>query len=578
MSLAFPSRERYYFDMLAHLKKYLSQEIAKKVSVSALDIEKALEVPKTYEHGHLAWPIFSLAKEMKKNPMEWAQNLSNELKDISGVLSVQAVGGFVNFKFQISQLVEALNLSAKEKFLSHNPLGQGKTVIIDYASPNVAKKMHIGHLRATNIGQAIRNLAEANGYKVIGVNHLGDWGSQFGKLAWAIEKWGSELGEKLWTIDGLLELYVRFHDETEKNPKLEEEGAATFLKLEKGDPKAQEIWKRIIEASLKDYARMFKILNVRHDHILGESFYNDKLDDVVERLKEKHLLVESEGAQVVMFDEKEKMPPCLIRKSDGASLYATRDLAAAIYRHDVMKGDELIYVVGADQSLHFKQVFKVLELLGYSWSQNCHHVSFGLVRFKEGKMSTRKGRVIHLEDVIDSAIEIVGKMVEEKNPSLPDKEDNVRKIAVGAVIFNDLVNDRVKNIEFDWDRALSTEGDSGPYVQYTAVRCKSILRKTSFQWEGLLSSSEWTEEEQKLIFTLLQFQDRVILSYKNLKPNILAQYLLQICSDFSHFYHHNRVLGEESQVEKKRLHLVELTRRTLEEGLGLLNIPTPEMM
>ncbi len=565
--------------MLAHLKKQLSLEIAKKVSISELDIIQALEVPKTYEHGHLAWPVFIYAKNLKQNPMEVAKSLAATLSGaISGVESVQALGGFLNFKYKTSKLAEVMNLAAKQEFLSHQKWGTGKTVVIDYASPNVAKKMHIGHLRATNIGQAIRNLAQANGYKVIGVNHLGDWGTQFGKLAWAIEKWGPELGEKAWTIDGLLELYVKFHEESEKDPKLVEEGAATFLRLEQGDPKIKEIWLRIIDASLKDYARMFKILNVKHDLVLGESFYNDKLADVITRLEAKKLLVESEGAQVVMFPETEKMPPCLIKKSDGASLYATRDLAAAIYRHDILKGDELIYVVGADQNLHFKQVFRVLEMLGLDWSKNCHHVGFGLVRFKEGKMSTRKGRVIHLEDVLESAIEIVTQTVQEKNPDLENKEENIRKIAIGAVIFNDLINDRMKNIEFDWDRALSTEGDSGPYVQYTTVRCKSILRKVQFKWVTMPSEVEWTKEEEKLIFTLMQFQDVVRNSYTNLKPNILAQYLLQLCADFSHFYHHNRVIGVESQIENRRLHLVDLTRRILEEGLGLLNISAPDMM
>jgi arginyl-tRNA synthetase len=565
--------------MLAQLKKQLSLEIANKVSISDVDIMKSLEVPKIYEHGHLSWPVFNYAKNLKQNPMEVAKKLASDLSgSLPGLQSVQAAGGFVNFKFKSSRLAEVMNKAAQEPLLAQQKGGEGKIVVIDYASPNVAKKMHIGHLRATNIGQSIRNLAQANGYKVIGLNHLGDWGTQFGKLAWALETWGPAMGEKAWTIEGLLELYVKFHEEAEKNPKLEEFGAAAFLKLEQGDLHTQKIWRRIVDVSLQDYGRMFKLLNVKHDIVLGESFYNDKLEDVVNRLKAHHLLTESEGAQVVMFEEKDKLPPCLIKKSDGASLYATRDLASAIYRHDQLKGDELIYVVGVDQNLHFRQVFKILSLLGYSWSENCHHVSFGMVRFKEGKMSTRKGRIVHLEDVLESAIEIVTETVNEKNPDLENKEENIRKIAIGAVIFNDLLNDRVKNVEFDWDRVLSTEGDSGPYVQYTTVRCKSILRKVKFQWKEMPPNIDWTNEEEKLIFTLMQFQDVVKNSYTHLKPNILAQYLLQVCSDFSHFYHLNRVIGEDSQIENRRLHLVELSRRTLEEGLGLLNISSPDMM
>jgi arginyl-tRNA synthetase len=565
--------------MLAHLKKQLSEEIAKKVSLSALDIQKVLEVPKVYEHGHLAWPVFIYAKSLGQNPMQMAAQLEKDFSNtFPGVASVKAVGGFLNFKFHQKTLSDILWASSSNSRLADQKEGAGKTVVIDYASPNVAKKMHIGHLRATNIGQAIRNLAQAMGYKVLGVNHLGDWGTQFGKLAWALRKWGPDLGERAWTIDGLLELYVKFHEEAEKTPQMETEAAETFLQLEKGDPEIQKIWKRIIDVSLQDYERLFRLLNIKHDFVLGESFYNDKLDAVIKKLEEKKLLVESEGAQVVMFEEKEKMPPCLIKKSDGASLYATRDLATAIYRKEQMKGDELIYVVGADQTLHFKQVFRVLEMMGYDWVSSCHHVSFGLVRFKEGKMSTRKGRVVHLEDVLESAIEIVSQTVQEKNPDLPNKEETIRKIALGAVVFNDLINDRNKNIEFDWDRALSTEGDSGPYIQYTVVRCKSILRKAQFVWDSVARFDDWTHEEEKLIYTLLLFQDVVRGSYQSLKPNILAQYLLQVCSEFGQFYHHNRVLGSESQIEKKRLHLVELTRRVLEEGLGLLNIQAPEMM
>ncbi|MFN8789907.1 MAG: arginine--tRNA ligase [Bdellovibrionales bacterium] len=565
--------------MLAHLKNQLAQKISKKTGLPELDILKALEIPKNYEHGHLSWPVFAYAKSTKQNPQQVAQDLQKDLSNSLPILeSIGAIGGFLNFKLKSSALAQTLSDSARAAQLGRNAIGQGKTMVIDYGSPNVAKKMHIGHLRATIIGQAIRNLAEASGFHVIGVNHLGDWGTQFGKLAWALQAWGSEMGERAWSIDGLLELYIRFHDEAEKNPKLEEHGAETFLKLEKGDAEIQKIWRRIVDVSMADYNRLYKILNVKHDQVIGESFFNDKLEAVVQKLEAKKLLVESEGAQVVLFDEKENMAPCLIRKSDGASLYATRDLAAAYYRHDVMKGDELVYVVGADQSLHFKQVFRVLELLGEPWAKNCHHVSFGLYRFKEGKMSTRKGRVVHLEDVLQAAIEFVTSTVEEKNPDLPDKENTIRKIAVGAVFFNDLLNDRVKNVEFDLERAMSPEGDSGPYVQYTAVRCKSILRKVSFQWQGLPANSDWTDSETRLMFSLLQFQDVVKSSYLHLRPNILAQYLLNVCSDFSHFYHQNRVLGEEASLQNRRLHLVELSRRVLEEGLGLLNVEAPDQM
>ncbi len=565
--------------MLAHLKNQLAQKISEKTQLRDLDILKSLEIPKVYDHGHLSWPVFAYAKSQNKIPQDVGARLQKELSGaLTELESVVAVGGFLNFKFKSSALAKTLFDSATQLKLGTSQIGEGKTIIVDYSSPNVAKKMHVGHLRATIIGQAIRNLAQASGFKVIGINHIGDWGTQFGKLAWALQEWGQELGARAWTIDGLLELYVRFHEEAEKNPQIEQHGAETFLRLEQGDEEITKIWKRIVEVSIQDYDRMYQLLKVKHDLIQGESFYNNRLDDVIKRLEDKNLLVTSEGARVVMFDEKDNMPPCLIQKSDGASLYATRDLAALFYRRDVLKGDEFLYVVGADQSLHFKQIFKVLELLGYDWFKNCHHLSFGLYRFKEGKMSTRKGRVVHLEDVIQAAVDYVTETVNEKNPDLVDKDRVIQQIAVGAVIFNDLVNDRVKNVEFDLDRAMSIEGDSGPYVQYTAVRCKSVLRKAQFQWRGGVPEGDWTDSEVKLIFSLLQFQDVVKNSYLHFKPNILAQYLLNVCSDFSHFYHLNRILGEDAAVENRRLHLVDLSRRVLEEGLGLLNIESPEQM
>jgi arginyl-tRNA synthetase len=451
--------------------------------------------------------------------------------------------------------------------------------VIDYASPNVAKPMHIGHLRATMIGQAIRNLAESQGYKVIGVNHLGDWGSQFGKLAWAYQNWGYEYDFSKDPMDAMLKMYVRFHEETEKNPQLEEFGAATFKKLEDGDVEIKKIWQMMVDYSLKDYARLLQgTLGVKHDAVIGESFYNDKMENVVQLLQKKGLLKESEGAQVVFFDEKDNMPPCIIKKSDGASIYATRDLAAAIYRHDVLKGDELLYVVGQEQTLHFKQVFKVLEMLGFEWAKNCHHIVFGLYRFKEGKMSTRKGQVIRFEDVINQAVDLVHKMIEEKNPDLENKDLIAKQVAIGAVIFNDLINDRVKNVEFDWDRILSVEGDSGPYVQYTTVRCKSILRKYGKAPEAQARLELATDEERKLTFQLLQFEDILTGAYKQYRPNILAQYLLELCASFSHFYHKCRILGEAPDVEVSRIALVAATEKVLIQGMKVLNIEAPEAM
>jgi arginyl-tRNA synthetase len=567
--------------MLAQLKKLLAEKINQATGLSQLDILKSLEVPKNEAFGHLAWPVFSYAKTQSKNSVEVAQELKVQLiSHLPQVENIEVVGGFLNFKFQPQILNETLfKTLINSTQLSKNDLGQNKTVVIDFSSPNVAKKMHVGHLRATIIGQALSNLHKICGYQVVGLNHLGDWGTQFGKLAWSVQKWGHDLGDRLWTIEGLLELYVRFHDEAERHPHMEVEASETFLRLERGDREVQELWKKIVEVSLEDYTRLYKILNVTHEKIIGESFYNDRLQSVIELLKEKNLLVESEGAQVVKFPESENLSPCLIQKSDGASLYATRDLASALYRKNELNGDLLVYVVGADQALHFKQVFRVLDMCGFSWAKNCHHVSFGLYRFKEGKMSTRKGRVIHLEDVLNTAIELVQEVFKQKGRSPEASLGTIQDVAIGAVIFNDLMNDRVKNVEFDWDRAISTEGDSGPYVQYTAVRCKSLLRKKpDYQFDPKFSVNEWNVSEVSLIFRLSQFAETVKASCQQFKPNLTAQYLLQVCSQFSHFYHENRVLDEPKPIELRRLHLVYLTEKVLSEGLGLLGIQCPDQM
>jgi arginyl-tRNA synthetase len=548
------------------------------------DLQKTLERPKQFEHGHIAFPVFALAKTLRAAPPQIAADLAKKIQESiqSGRLpfleKVQAVGGFLNFTFKNSYLQKILFESLLKPNVGFSEFGKNKTVIIDYASPNVAKPMHVGHLRAAMVGQAIRNLAESQGFKTIGVNHLGDWGSQFGKLAWAYKSWGHEYTFDV-PMDDLVRLYVRFHEAVEKNPELELAAAANFKKLEDGDPEIKKIWKMIVAHSLKDYDRLLNgVLKIKHDAVLGESFYNDKMDHVIQLLRQKNLLQESEGAQVVFFEEKENMPPCIIKKSDGASIYATRDLAAAIYRHEVMKGDELLYVVGQDQTLHFRQVFKVLEMLGFEWVQACHHISFGLYRFKEGKMSTRAGRVVLFEDVINQAIELVEQTIAEKNTHLENKSVVARQVALGAVIFNDLVNDRVKNVEFDWDRILSVEGDSGPYVQYTVVRCKSILRKYGKEILTEAPLELTGEEERKLIYQLLQFEDILTGAYRQFKPNILAQYLLELCGSFSHFYHKCRILGESAEVEASRITLVAATEKILIQGLKLLNIEAPEAM
>jgi arginyl-tRNA synthetase len=460
--------------------------------------------------------------------------------------------------------------------VGYSNAGEGKNLVIDYSSPNVAKPMHVGHLRATIIGQAIRNLAVTQGYNVIGLNHLGDWGVQFGKLAWAFEHWGAEYDFTVKPFESLYSMYVRFHDEAAKNPEMDGQGSLMFKRLEDGDPKLRELWQRMVDISLKEYGRMWGLLGVQHDLVRGESFYNDRLKSVENQLESKGLLKESEGAMVVSLGD--DMPPCLIRKSDGASLYATRDLASAIYRHDELKADMNLYVVGVDQTLHFKQVFKVLDLMGFEWAKNCHHIAFGLYRFKEGKMSTRAGRTVFLEDILREAIEQVDRLIAEKNPNLTNRALVAEQVGVGAIIFNDLAVDRVRDVEFDWAKALNFEGDSGPYVQYMHVRCLSLIRKYGKPIPTQFSMELSSPEERELIRLLLGYQDTLAVAFSGFRPNVLAQYLLELCGSFSRFYNKNRILNEPVEVESSRMLLVELSRRILAAGLKTMNMQAPEQM
>lgn len=569
--------------MLTAIKEKIVADIAQVTSMSEGEILPLLEVPKSLDHGHLAMPVFFLAKQWRKAPPLIAKELAEKLAEKKNPLveKIEPVSGFINFHFKPDQFQEILMQAVlgQGADLGHSQLGAGKTMIIDFSSPNVAKPMSIGHLRATVIGQAILNLAKTQGYKVIGLNHLGDWGVQFGKLAWAYQNWGQDYDFEKQPFESLFKIYVRFHEEAEKDDTLNANGSLVFKKLEEGDPDVTAIWKRFVEISMKEYGRLWSLLGAKHDLVRGESFYNDRLKPTEKLLEEKGLLEESEGAMVVRLDE-DKLPPCLIRKSDGASLYATRDIASALFRMEELKADLNLYVVGEDQTLHFRQVFRVLDKMGYAWAKDCHHISFGMYRFKEGRMSTRKGNVIFLEDVLAKAIEMMRGLVEEKNPSLSaeEKDTIARQVGIGAVIFNDLANDRVKNVDFDWDRVLSFEGDSGPYVQYMNVRCLSVLRKYGKEIPKAMPAVLDSQWEKELIRQLMCFEDVLSGAFRSFKPHAVAGYLLEVCQAFSQFYHHCRVLGGEEDLEKSRIALVYCTQKVLEKGLNVLSIEAPEVM
>jgi arginyl-tRNA synthetase len=574
------------------LRKLLPAELSAESStvISQSKLELALEQPKSLEHGHLAFPVFPLAKILRQPPPAIAAKIATHLQEAIGKSAesnalglerVQPAGGYVNLTFKNdifqARLFKAIQDDGAK--LGYSSSGTGKRIVIDYSSPNVAKPMHVGTLRATVIGQAIRNIAETQGYEVVGLNHLGDWGVQFGKLAWAYRKWGHEYDFKGAPFQSLFDLYVRFHDEATKDPALDAEGSLVFKQLEQGDKEIEKIWKMFVDITLVEDQKLWDLLGVKHDLVRGESFYNDRLKSVEDLLEKRGLLTASEGAMVVHLGD--DMPPCLIRKSDGASLYATRDLASAIYRKNELNADLCLYVVGVDQTLHFKQVFKVLEMAGFDWASDCHHISFGLYRFKDGvKMSTRKGNVIFLEDILKQAIERTAEVIAVKNPGLSSEERAkiAQDVGVGAVIFGDLVFDRVKNVEFDWDRILSFEGDSGPYVQYMHVRCQSLLRKFG-RTPNLSSVAPLVEKDERELIRLLMSYDEILeASFRGFKPNILAQYLLEVCGVFSRFYHNNRILGEAKEIEESRMALVAATREVLKQGLNKLSIQAPDYM
>lgn len=568
--------------MLTVVKHILADHLSQVIPLEPEEIISKLESPKNSEHGHLAFPTFVLAKALKKPPPVIAQDLADQLQKIKheSLDSINPVSGFLNFKFKTQFLQKNIIEGVLEnKNLGKSHRGAGKKVVIDFSSPNVAKPMSIGHLRATVIGQAICNLSRSQGYEVVGLNHLGDWGTQFGKLAWAYEEWGQEYDFENDGFESLYALYVRFHEEAEKRPEINMCGAGAFKKLEAGDEGVTKLWKWFVEISLKEYSKMWGLLGVEHELVKGESYYNEMLKPTENLLEEKGLLVENQGAMVVEMEDP-KIPPCLIRKSDGASLYATRDIASAIYRVEELGADLSLYVVGMEQTLHFRQVFEVLKKMDFSWWKNCHHISFGMYTFKEmGRMSSRKGQIIRLDEVVTKAINLVRETIEKKNPDLTHKDEVAQQVGVGAIIFNDLVNDRVKNVDFNWEQVLDFEGNSGPYVQYCNVRCESLLRKSGLNIDTILFDVELaTQEESELMWELLAFENVLENAFDNFKPHLVATYLLDLCRCFSTFYGKHKVLQSEPGILESRMALVKATQTIIQEGLKILNISAPKEM
>jgi arginyl-tRNA synthetase len=560
-------------------KKLIAERIKEYVDMDIDVIEKYIEIPPRPEMGDFAFPCFQLAKVMRKAPNMIAQLLKNEI-DKEGFEKVEEMGPYLNFFIDKGALAKATIekvLNEKENY-GASSFGKGKNIVVEYSSPNIAKPFHIGHLFTTAIGSSLYKILSFEGYNCIGINHLGDWGTQFGKLISAYNRWVDKDALEKTPIAELLRIYVKFHEEAEKDPSLEEEARMHFKKLEDGSEEEVKLWTRFKELSLKEFNKVYDTLNVHFDSFAGESFYGDKMDAVVEEIEAKGLLTESNGAKVVMLDEY-NMPPCIIKKADGATIYATRDLAAAIYRKKTYDFYKNIYVVGTPQALHFKQVFTTLKLMGHEWADDCKHVGFGLVKFADKKLSTRKGDVIFLDDLLREAVEKTTEIINEKNPELENKEEVAKKIGIGAVIFTYLKNNRERDIIFDWKEMLSFEGETGPYVQYTYARGKSVLRKAG-EILGEIDYSKLSSSEEIEIIKLLDgFQSSIFSSIDRLEPAIVTRHVIELAKAFNKFYNLHSILNvEDEETKKARLKLTEAVGYVIKNGLSLLGVDVVEKM
>ena len=569
-----------------YCKDYVAQELAKCLpELELAQIAEGIEIPKEKTMGDYAFPCFRLAKTLRKAPNLIAQDVAAKLEGSEILEKVQAVGPYVNMflnktwraQFILGQVDEAASAG---KAYGASTVGEGKTVVMDYSSINVAKPFHIGHLRTTVIGNSISRMLQFMGYKTVSINHLGDWGTQFGKMVVAYRKWGNPEEVEQKGVRGLLELYVKFHEEAEKDPELDEIARATFTSMEQGDEEALALWKLFVDISLKEVSRVYDMLDVKFDSFLGESYFFTRTDELISILKEKNLLQESEGAQIVDLTE-ENMPPCIVLKKDGSTLYATRDIAAAMYRKDTYDFDKCLYITGMEQILHFSQWFKVCEKIGFPWSKDLVHIPYGLVSLEGGKLSTRGGNVIFLEDLLQEAVQKTKEIMMEKNPDLENMDQVAQQVGVGAVVFHDLFNNRIKDVTFSWDQVLNFDGETGPYVQYTFARASSVLRKA--QWDPAkqetIDMSLLTDEYSQEILKLIEnFPKRVEEACQKWEPYMITRYTVALATAFNKFYHENSIMNAEENVKKARLKLTYVVTQVIKQGLYLIGVQAPEKM
>lgn len=569
---------------MINFKEKIAKQIAEVTKIEWEELASYLEIPPDTKLGDYAFPCFKLARTLKKAPPAIALEIKENINIENTVIEkIEVVGGYLNIFIDKKVLAENVlkEIDNKKEKYGYSNIGEGKTAVIEYSSPNVAKPFHIGHLRTTVIGGALYKIYNAIGYNTVGINYLGDWGLQFGKVMAGLELWKNEYDLENDSINSLLKIYVRFSEEEKQNPELTDMARAWFKKLEERDEYTTKTWEWIRKVSIDNYNKTYNLLNSKFDSYNGEAYYNDKMDVVVKELEEKGLLQDSQGAKIVDLEEY-NMPPCIIITSAGTTIYATRDITAFIDRMNTYKFDKMVYVVGAEQKLHFEQFFKVLEKMGYEdYVKKAVHVPFGLVVDKDGeKIGSRKGNSVFLEDILQEAINKSKKIVEEKNPNLENKDEVARKVGVGAIIFNDLYNSRIKDEIFDWDTILNFQGETGPYMQYIYVRTKSLMEKTHYVPDVNKVNFELLKEDEiiDIIKSIYDFSGVIALAAEKNEPSVISRYLINLAQKFSTFYNNNKIINDNKELQEARLYLTYACGNVLKIGAGLLGMEMPDKM
>ena len=568
---------------MKNFKQIIAKQISKTIEINAKELEGYIETPKDSKNGDYAFPCFRLAKELRKAPPAIANEIKEKLEPVEEIEKVEVAGGYLNFFINKSTLAEeVLGEISKTEQYGKSIVGEGKNIVIDYSAPNIAKPFHIGHLRSTVIGGALYNIYKYLGYNVTGVNHLGDYGTQFGKLIEGYKMWGEEYDIEKDPINELTKIYIRINEACKNDEQILENCRNNFKKLEDGDSYCVEIWKKFRELSLQEFQKVYDLLGSKFDSWNGESFYSDKMPEVIDLLQKTGKLVESQGAKIIDLEDKGINTPCIIEKSNGSTTYATRDLAAILYRARTYDFDKALYVTSYEQVLHFKQVFEVAKLLGLDekYTNGLEHVSFGMVLLPEGKMSTREGNIIKLEELLNEAISRAKEIIEQKNPDLENKEEVAKKVGIGAVIFNDMSASRIKDEVFDWNTILNFQGETGPYIQYTYVRTKSVLEKAGYllKMENVKIDNLSDEYSMAILKLIYNFEDILIQVTDKNEPSMLARYLIELAKAYSSFYNENKIIVDDKDVQDARVYLTYAVSQVLKQGANLLGIEMPEKM